>query len=56
LLLRPTIFISENRILGNYDRGGDAWAQKQFKPIIEKFQKEVAEQELWEAVKEKRIE
>jgi hypothetical protein len=47
---------AENRILGNYDRGGDAWAQKQFKPIIEKFQKEVAEQELWDAVNEKRIE
>jgi len=43
-------------MLGNYDKGGDAWAQKQFKPIIEKFQTEVAEKELWDAVNEKRIE
>jgi hypothetical protein len=47
---------AENRKLGHYTNGSDAWASKEFKPIIEKFQKEVAEKELWAAVYEKRIE
>jgi hypothetical protein len=47
---------AENRIMGNYDRGTDAWASKEYKPIIEKFQKEVAEKELWDAVYDGRIE
>jgi hypothetical protein len=47
---------AENRKLGHYANGSDAWASKEFKPIIEKFQKEVAEKELWDAVYEKRIE
>jgi hypothetical protein len=47
---------AENRILGVYDNGNDPWAQKENKPIIEKFQKEVAETELWDAVKTGRIE
>jgi hypothetical protein len=47
---------AENRMLGYYDNGAEAWATKEFKPIIEKFQKEVAEKELWDAVKEGRIE
>jgi hypothetical protein len=47
---------AENRLMGNYDNGGDAWATKEFKPIIEKFQKEVAEKELWDAVYDGRIE
>lgn len=47
---------AENRIMGHYDHGGDAWARKEFKPIIETFQTEVAEKELWEAVLEDRIE
>ena len=47
---------AENRMLGHYDRGGDAWALKENKPIIEQFQKEVAEKELWDAVYEGRIE
>jgi hypothetical protein len=47
---------AENRIMGHYDKGTDAWASKEYKPIIEKFQKEVAEKELWEAVCDGRIE
>jgi hypothetical protein len=47
---------AENRMMGQYDNGGDAWATKEFKPIIEKFQTEVAEKELWEAVYDGRIE
>ena len=47
---------AENRLMGHYDNGGDAWARKEFKPIIESFQTEVAEKELWDAVLEDRIE
>jgi organic radical activating enzyme len=47
---------AENRMMGHYDNGGDAWALKENKPIIDKFQAEVAEKELWDAVYEKRIE
>ena len=47
---------AENRMMGHYDNGGDAWALKENKPIIDKFQTEVAEKELWDAVYEKRIE
>ena len=47
---------AENRKLGHYSSGGDAWAMKDNKPIIEKFQTEVAEKELWDAVYENRIE
>jgi hypothetical protein len=47
---------AENRMLGYYDNSAEAWATKEYKPIIEKFQKEVAEKELWDAVKEGRIE
>jgi hypothetical protein len=47
---------AENRMMGHYDRGHDAWATKKYKPLIENFQKEVAEKELWDAVYEKRIE
>ena len=47
---------AENRKLGRYANGGDAWAMKENKPIIETFQREVAEKELWDAVYENRIE
>lgn len=47
---------SERRMMGHYDGSGDFWALKENKPIIEKFQKEVAEKELWEAVYDGRIE
>jgi len=47
---------AENRIMGHYDGGSEPWASKEFKPVIEKFQKEVAEKELWDAVRENRIE
>lgn len=47
---------AENRMMGNYENGGDAWAMKQNKPIIEKFQKEVAEKELWDSIYDGRIE
>lgn len=47
---------SECRDLGHYDNGNDAWAQPKNKIIIDKFQKEVAEKELWDAVYEGRIE
>jgi hypothetical protein len=47
---------AEKRMMGHYDNGHDAWATKKYKPLIENFQKEVAEKELWDAVYEKRIE
>lgn len=49
---------SERRMMGHYDmpENTDFWAQKHNKPIIEKFQREVAEAELWEAVKNGTIE
>jgi organic radical activating enzyme len=47
---------AENRMLGYYDNSAEAWATKEYKPIIEKFQKEVAEKELWDAVKSGTIE
>lgn len=47
---------AERRKMGHYDGGGDFWALKENKPLIETFQKEVAEKELWEAVLEERIE
>jgi len=49
---------SERRMMGHYDTpgNGDFWAQKQNKPIIESFQKDVAEKELWDAVKNGTIE
>lgn len=46
----------EKRSMGHYENGHDLWAQKENKAIIEKFQTEVAEKELWQAVKEKRVE
>jgi hypothetical protein len=49
---------SERRAMGDYDAEGNAdfWAQKKNKPAIETFQKDVAEAELWEAVKNGTIE
>lgn len=47
---------AENRMAGHYDKGHDAWATKKYKPLIENFQKEVAETELWNAVYNKSIE
>ena len=49
---------AERRQMGDYDAEGhtDFWALKENKPAIENFQKEVAEAELWEAVKSGRIE
>ena len=47
---------AENRMMGHYDNGHDAWATKKYKPLIETFQKEVAETELWNAVYDKSIE
>lgn len=47
---------AENRMRGHYDKGHDAWATKKYKPLIEKFQKEVAEKELWNAVYDRTIE
>jgi hypothetical protein len=47
---------AENRIMGFYENGSEPWASRDYKPIIEKFQKEVAEKELWEAVRTGRIE
>lgn len=47
---------AENRMAGHYDNGHDAWATKKYKPLIENFQKEVAETELWNAVYDKSIE
>jgi organic radical activating enzyme len=44
---------AERRAMGDYDQEGntDFWALKENKPAIENFQKDVAEAELWEAVK-----
>ena len=44
--------------MGDYDNedNTDFWAQKKNKPAIEKFQRDVAEKELWEAVKNGTIE
>jgi hypothetical protein len=44
---------AERRMMGDYDidGNGDFWARKENKPTIEKFQKDVAEKELWDAVK-----
>jgi hypothetical protein len=42
---------AERRMMGQYDNGADFWAQKENKPLIENFQREVAEKELWEAVR-----
>jgi MoaA/NifB/PqqE/SkfB family radical SAM enzyme len=49
---------AERRAMGHYDMdgNGDFWAQKQNKPVIESFQKDVAEKELWDAVKNGTIE
>ena len=49
---------SERRQMGDYDAEGndDFWAQKKNKPAIENFQRDVAEAELWEAVKNGTIE
>lgn len=47
---------AENRIMGYYDNGSEPWASKEYKPMIENFQKEVAEKELWDAVYDGRIE
>jgi hypothetical protein len=49
---------AERRAMGDYDMEGNAdfWARKENKPAIEKFQAEVAEAELWEAVKNGTIE
>tara|TARA_R110000803_G_scaffold188246_1_gene250650 strand:+ start:17 stop:1099 length:1083 start_codon:yes stop_codon:yes gene_type:complete len=49
---------AERRQMGDYDAEGhtDFWALKENKPAIENFQKDVAEEELWEAVKSGRIE
>jgi hypothetical protein len=49
---------SERRAMGDYDAEGNAdfWAQKKNKPAIETFQRDVAETELWEAVKNGTIE
>jgi hypothetical protein len=47
---------NENRILGKYDDGRTEWANEKNKKVIENFQKEVAESELWETVNNKTIE
>jgi len=49
---------AERRAMGDYDQeeNTDFWAQKKNKPAIETFQREVAEKELWEAVKNGTIE
>lgn len=49
---------AERRAMGDYDMPGnrDYWAQKKNKPAIESFQKDVAEEELWEAVKNGTVE
>lgn len=49
---------AERRSMGQYDieNNNDLWAQKKNKQVIEVFQKEVAEKELWEAVKNGTIE
>jgi hypothetical protein len=49
---------AERRAMGDYDMEGNAdfWALKENKPAIETFQRDVAESELWEAVKNGTIE
>jgi hypothetical protein len=49
---------AERRAMGDYDAedNTDYWAQKKNKPAIENFQKDVAEAELWKAVKDGTIE
>ena len=49
---------AERRSMGDYDQeeNTDFWAQKKNKPAIEAFQRDVAEKELWEAVKNGTIE
>lgn len=49
---------AERRAMGDYDREDSVeyWAQKKNKPAIETFQRDVAEAELWEAVKNGTIE
>ena len=49
---------AERRMMGDYDREDsiEHWAKKENKPAIEAFQKDVAEAELWEAVKNGTIE
>ena len=49
---------SERRQMGDYDNedNTDFWAKKENKPAIEAFQRDVAEKELWEAVKTGTIE
>jgi len=49
---------AERRAMGDYDKEGnsDHWAKKENKPAIENFQKDVAEAELWEAVRNGTIE
>ncbi len=47
---------SENRALGLYQNQKNHWALKENKIKIEKFNKDVAEKELWDAVKNKSIE
>ena len=49
---------AERRMMGDYDQeeNTDFWAKKENKPAIEAFQKDVAEAELWKAVKDGTIE
>ena len=49
---------AERRMMGDYDQeeNTDFWAQKKNKPAIETFQRDVAEAELWKAVKDGTIE
>tara|TARA_B100002019_G_C21159585_1_gene542572 strand:- start:87 stop:998 length:912 start_codon:yes stop_codon:yes gene_type:complete len=49
---------AERRAMGDYDQpeNTDYWAQKKNKPAIETFQRDVAEAELWKAVKDGTIE
>lgn len=49
---------AERRAMGDYDQeeNTDFWARKENKPAIETFQRDVAEKELWEAVKNGTIE
>jgi MoaA/NifB/PqqE/SkfB family radical SAM enzyme len=47
---------TERKSMGDYEDGKEPWAQKENKAKIEKFQIEVAEKELWDAVKSGHIE
>ena len=49
---------AERRMMGDYDQeeNTDFWARKENKPAIETFQRDVAEAELWKAVKDGTIE